>query len=167
MQQALLPLRTLAARTLSRARPSAASALQASLFAGTALLLVLELFAVVVYDESPWKLLRMVAALARGPQALQPADEFAFMPVALGLTLFHAISALYGLALACVLTDSPRRFASSIGIAFGLALYSANFHGFTQLFPWFAELRTIDTIIAHALYGLLLARVYCAFRQAE
>ena len=126
MQQLSLPSRTLgfAARTLSRARPSAAS-------------------------------------------ALQPEDDFAFVPVALGLTLFYAISTLYGLALACVLTDSPRRFASAIGIAFGLALYSANFHGFTHLFPWFSELRTIDTIIAHALYGLLLARAYCAFRHTD
>jgi hypothetical protein len=169
MQQLSLPSRTLgfAARTLSRARPSAATAMQASLFAATVLLLVLEFISIVVYDESPWKLPRMVAALARGPRALQPEDEFAFVPVALGLTLFYAISTLYGLALACVLTDSPRRFASAIGIAFGLALYAANFHGFTALFPWFAELRTIDTIIAHALYGLLLARAYCAFRPAD
>ena len=169
MQQLSHPSRTLgfAARTLSRARPSAGSALQASLFAATVLLFALEFLAIVVYDESPWKLLRMLAALARGPLALQPEDEFAFVPVAVGLTLFYAISTLYGLALACVLTDSPRRFTSAIGMAFGLALYSANFHGFTQLFPWFAQLRTIDTIIAHALYGLLLARAYCAFRQAE
>jgi hypothetical protein len=166
MQPASLPVRTLgaAARSLARARPSAAAALQASLFAATAMLFALQFIGIVAYDESPWKLLRMVAALARGPGALQPDDEFDFVTAATGLTLFYAIATLYGLALACILTDSPRRYASLIGTAFGLALYFANFHGFTALFPWFAEYRTVDTVLAHALFGLLLARAYCAFR---
>ena len=166
MQQASLPARTFdaAARGLARARPSAAAALQASIFAATAMLFAMLFIGIVAYDESPWKLLRAVAALARGPGVLQPDDEFAFAAVATGLTLFYAIATLYGLALAVVLTDSPRRYASFIGVAFGLALYSANFHGFTSLFPWFTEYRTVDTILAHAVFGLLLARAYCAFR---
>jgi len=166
MQPASIPARTLgaAARGIARARPSAAAALQASLFAATAMLLAMQFIGVVAYDESPWKLLRVVAALARGPAALQPEDEFDFLAIAIGLTLFYAIATLYGLALACILTESPRRHASLIGIAFGVALYSANFHGFTALFPWFTEYRTVDTVLAHALFGLLLARAYCAFR---
>ena len=168
-QQLSLQTRTLgaAARGFARARPSAAAALQAALFAGTVLLLVLQFMAVVVYDESPWKLLRMFAAMARGRGALEPDDEFDFALVAIGLILFYALSMLYGLAAACLLTESPRRNASIIGIAFGLALYGANFYGFTALFPWFAGNRTIDTLIAHGLYGLLLARAYCAFREGD
>jgi hypothetical protein len=166
MQQLSLPSRTLgaAARGFARARPSATAAIQSALFAGTVVLLVLEFIGVIAYDESPWKFLRMVAAMARGPAALEPDDEFDFPIVAIGLTLFYALSALYGLAIACLLTDSPRRHATMVGIAFGLALYSANYYGFTAIFPWFAANRTIDTLIAHALYGLLLARAYCAFR---
>ena len=165
-QQLSLPSRTLGAavRGFARARPSAAAALQASLFAGSAYLFVLLFLAVVAYDESPWKLLRMIAALAGGRGVLEPDDEFDFAVIATGLTLFYALSALYGLALACVLTDSPRRHATILGIAFGFALYSANFHAFTAIFPWFAEYRTIDTVIATTLFGLLLARAYCAFR---
>jgi hypothetical protein len=165
-QQASLSARTFgaAARGFARARPNAACAIQASLFATTAMLLAMQFIGMVAYDESAWKLLRMVAALARGPGALQPEDEFDLVAVATGLVLFYAIATLYGLALACILTDSPRRYASIIGIAFGIALYSANFHGFTALFPWFAEYRTVDTVLAHALFGLLLARAYCAFR---
>lgn len=166
MQPVSLPARTFgaAARGIARARPSAAAALQASLFAATAMLFAMQFIGMVAYDESPWKLLRAVAAMARGPAALQPEDEFDFIAVAIGLTLFYAIAALYGLALACILTDSPRRHASILGVAFGLALYSANFHGFTALFPWFTEYRTIDNVLAHAVFGLLLARAYCAFR---
>ena len=154
----------MAVRGLARARPSAKAALQASFFAATLLLVVMQFIAAVAYDESPWKLLRMVAALARGPGVLEPSDEFEFVAVALGLTLFYAIAMLYGLALAVILTDSPRRFANVVGLGFGIALYCANFHGFTGLFPWFAAYRTIDTVVAHALFGLLLARGYCAFR---
>ena len=166
MQHASISSRTLgfAARGFARARPSAAAALPAAIFAATAMLLAMQFIGIVAYDESPWKLLRMVAALARGPGVLQPEDEFDFMVVATGLTLFYAIAALYGLALACILTESPRRYASILGIGFGLALYCANFLGFTALFPWFAEYRTIDTVLAHVVFGLLLARAYSAFR---
>ncbi|HUQ27285.1 MAG TPA: hypothetical protein VM051_01750 [Usitatibacter sp.] len=165
MHQLSIPSRTLgaSARGFARARPSTTAAIHAALFAGTVVLLVLEFIGIVAYDESAWKLLRMVAAMARGPGALEPDDEFDFPVVAIGLTLFYAISALYGLAIACILTETPRRHAAVVGIAFGLALYAANFHGFTAIFPWFAANRTIDTLIAHALYGLLLARAYCAF----
>ena len=156
-----------AARGITRAGPSAAAALQAGLFAGTAVLLVLEVLAVVGYDESPWKLLRMIAALARGPQALEPSDEFDGAIVATGLLLHYALAMLYGLALACLLTDTPRRHANLVGIAFGAALYYGNLHGFTSLFPWFAEMRTIDTLVAYSFFGFLLARSYCAFRSAN
>lgn len=166
MHQLSIQSRTLgaAARGLARARPSAKAALQAALFAGTVFLLVLQFMGAVVYDESPWKLPRMIAALARGPAALEPSDEFDLALVAIGLSLFYLLSMLYALALACILTDSPRRYASLAGAAFGVALYFANFHGFTAIFPWFAAYRTVDTVVAHALFGLLLARGYCAFR---
>ena len=162
-----VPTRTTGAvaRRRARALPSAKAALQAALVAGTFLLFVMQFIGVIAYDESPWKLLRMVAALARGPGALEPDDEFDFAIVALGLTLFYAISMLYGLALACILTDTPRRYVTLVGIAFGIALYCANFHGFTAMFPWFAAYRTVDTFVAHALFGLLLAHGYCAFRR--
>ena len=153
-----------AARGITRARPSAAAALQAGLLAGTAVLVVLEVLSVVGYDESPWKLLRMIAALARGPQALEPSDEFDAAIVATGLMLHYALAMLYGLALACVLTDTPRRHANVVGVAFGAALYYGNLHGFTAIFPWFAEMRTVDTLVAYAFFGFLLARSYCAFR---
>jgi hypothetical protein len=153
-----------AARRFAQARPNARAALLAAGLAGTVLLAVMQFIGAVAYDESPWKLLRMVAALARGPGVLEPDDEFDLAIVAIGLTLFYALSMLYGLALAWILTEAPRRDAGLPGIAFGVALYFANFHGFTAIFPWFAEYRTIDTFVAHALYGLLLARGYCAFR---
>lgn len=158
------PITARAARA-TRRRTQPVAALQAGLAAGAAALFLLQFVGIVVYDESPWKLLRMVAAMARGPGALDPEDEYDGALVAIGLTLFFALSALYALALARLVTDVPRRFAPAVGLAFGAFLYYANFHVFTAIFPWFAPYRTIDTLLAHAVFGLAVAREYLAFRH--
>lgn len=169
MEQLSIPTRTLeaAARGLVRAGPNAVAGLQAALFAATVSLVVLVFIGIVAYDESPWKFLRMVAAMVKGRGALEPDDEFDFAIIMIGLTLYYALAMLYGLAAAPLLGDCPRHYANILGVVFGFALYSANFHGFTVLFPWFAEFRTIDTLFAHLVFGFLLARAYCAFRSQD
>jgi hypothetical protein len=150
-------------RLRRRLRPAAA--LKAGAVAGAIALLLLQFFAIVVYDESPWKLFRMIAALARGPGVLEPDDEFDAAIVAIGLTLHFALALLYALPLAGLVVDAPRRHAYAVGLAFGIALYFANFYGFTALFPWFAPHRTLDTLLVHALFGLSAAKLYWLFRR--
>ena len=166
MIEARLP-KTLAAHPtrLSRRRVQPLAALKAGLAGGAAALVLLQFFGVVVYDESPWKLLRMIAAMARGPAALEPDDEFDAALVATGLSLFFAFSMLYALALSPFAAEWPRRLAPALGVACGAALYYVNFYGFTELFPWFASLRTIDTFLVHVIFGLALVRGYRAFRH--
>jgi len=149
----------------ARRGPRALPAIQAGLFAGAAALLLLQVAGVVVYDESPWKLMRMFAALARGPAALEPEDEFDAALVAMGALLYFSLSVLYSLALSALAAEVPRRLAPALGVAFGLALYVANFHGFTALFPWFVPYRTLDTVLAHGLFGFLAARGLSHFRR--
>lgn len=146
-----------------RLRPG--PAIQAGLAAGIVALLLMQFFGIVVYDESPWRFPRMLAAMARGPSALQPEDEFDAGLVALGATLFLAICVLYSLALSGLLEESPRRFAPALGIAFGLALYVANFHGLTAIFPWLVAYRTLDTVLVHAFFGFAAARGYSLLRR--
>jgi len=167
MHQFSLPSRSfgVAARSLFHARPNLAAALQASLLAGTALLLVLGFIGVVAYDESPWRLLRAIAAVLRGPDILDDPDEFDFAIVATGLALFYAVATLYGAALSFLLGDSPPRYAIAIGAAYGFALYSALFHGLASAYPWLSAYRTVDTLVACVLYGALLARAYRVFRH--
>jgi hypothetical protein len=161
------PQRTLGARArrLSRRRVQPLAALKAGLLASVAALFLLTFFGVVVYDESPWRLMRMIAAMVRGPAALEPDDEFDAALAAIAMLLFFALAALYSLALSALVSDSPRRYGALIGIAFGVALYHANFFGFTAIFPWFASLRTIDTLVVHAVFGLLIAKSYWFFRH--
>jgi hypothetical protein len=159
--------RTLGTRpqTPARRRVSVAAAIKAGLLAGAVTFLLLQFFGIVVYDESPWKLLRMIAAMVRGPAALEPDDEFDAGLVAIAAVLFMAIAVLYSLALAAIMADSPRSHSALLGVAFGVALYFVNYYGFTALFPWFASHRTIDTLIVHAFFGLLIARMYWLFRR--
>ena len=149
----------------ARRRVHAWPAIQSGLTAGTIAFVLLQFFAVVVYDESPWRLLRAVGAMVRGPAALDPADEFDAGIVLTGLALYYSLSALYSLALAGLLSDSPRRWAAMLGAAFGALLFAANFEGFTAIFPWFAAYRTVDTLMAHVIFGIAAARGYSLFRR--
>ena len=146
-------------------RLHAGAALAAGLLGGAVLLGMLVGFATVVYGEEPWKLLRMIAATVQGPQALASPDDFDARLVLMGALLHFLFATLYALALAGLVAESPRRLAPWLGLAFGVALYFANLHGFTRLFPWFAEMRTVDTFVAHAFFGLLVAQSYVAFSQ--
>ena len=153
-QRLVTPLRN------HRARVRCAAALGAGLVAGTALLVAMLVTAVAIYDESPWRVIRMIAATVYGEAALD-GDGFDARIVAVGLAMHYALSMLYSLALAGLLVDFRRWLAPWMGLAFGIALYFANLYGFSHLFAWFVELRTADTLVAHALFGLLLARAYC------
>ena len=164
VQRQSLPARPLAARVY---RLSAPAALKAGLVAATIALALLQVFAIAIYDESPWRLARMMAALVRGPAVLEPDDEFDAALVAIGTLLHFALALLYALALACLVADAPRRHATLIGLAFGAALYFANLYGFTALFPWLKSLRTIDTLMVHMIFGVTVADGYWAFHRTR
>ena len=136
------------------------AAVAAGLVAGTIAIVAMLAMAMAVYDESPWKMPRMIAAIAMGPSALQPEDEFAFAVVATGILLHFALALVYSFALALLVKDPPDAAAPWIGLAFGVALYFANLHGFTRLFPWFVPMRTLDTLGIHALFGIVAATTY-------
>ena len=152
-------------RASSRRRPDALAALIAGLAAGALLFALLQVFAMSVFDEPFWRLPRMIAAMVRGPAAIEPDDEFDGMLVLIAAALWTSLSLLCSLALAYLLTDIPRSYAAWTGLAFGAALYFASFYGFTTLFPWFASYRTLDTFVAHILSGAAAALVYTATRR--
>jgi hypothetical protein len=130
------------------------------LAAGTLSLIAMVMLSMLVYDESAWKLPRMAAAVLAGPRALEPDDEFSFTLVALGIVAHFSLAVLYGAVLATLVKDLPEAAAPWIGMTFGVGLYFGNLYGFTQLFPWFAELRTLDTLAAHVLFGIVAATAY-------
>lgn len=152
-------------RPLGRRRVDPVAALKAGLLGAGIALVLFQFIGIVVYEEAPWKFLRMVAAMVRGPGALEPDDEFDAGLVAIGLALHFALALLYSLALSVALADAPRRYGALIGMAFGIALYHANLYGFTAVFPWFTPYRTIDTFVVHVAFGLLVAKAYWFFSR--
>ena len=138
----------------SRAVPLA-SATRTGLLAGAALLGMLLLLSVTLYDESPWKLLRMIGATVFGPTALAPESQFDLRIVSTALALHFTLTAACAAMLSRVAARLRRVPSAALGIAFGALLYGANVYGAAVLYPWLAELRSVDTLLAHLLFGLL------------
>jgi uncharacterized membrane protein YagU involved in acid resistance len=81
-------------------------------------------------------------------------------------TLVHfALSIVYGLALAPVI--SRLRTAPSLlaGAAFGLCLYGINMYGFSAVFPWFEAARDWITLVTHVVFGAAVAGAYKMLQQ--
>lgn len=96
---------------------------------------------------------RLTAALVLGREVLPPPAEFD-VTVMLVATLIHfSLSLLYAAAL-LPLSRLRRIGALIVSILFGTALYAVNLHGFTLLFPWFAETHGAITFVAHLVFGV-------------
>ena len=146
------------------AAPRAGASLAAGVVAGTVTIALMQWVSIVAYDESPWKLPRMMAALVAGPGVLVD-EDIPGAAVALGYAVHYTLSLLYALALGGVLGGLRREHPPIVGFLAGVALYAVNLHGFTAVFPWFAEMRTLDTLIAHAVFGVVAAGAYCEFSR--
>lgn len=137
----------------------------AAFFAGSVMLLALGLLSITVYQEPAFKLVAMMAATVIGPEALQRGADLDASVLAAAFAVHFGLALVYAAALATILRDLPEWSAPWAGMAFGALVYCANLHGFTLAFGWFAELRTVDTFVAHVAFGLLLARGVSAPRR--
>jgi len=136
------------------------AALFASFSAASLVLIAWLACSTTIYAESVWKLPRMTAAMVLGPRVLEPQDELDVAVVSTGLALHFALALGFG-TLAALLVRTVRDGAvAATGAAFGLALYALDLHGMTAFFPWFAPLRTLDTLAAHVLFGIVAATAY-------
>lgn len=150
-----------------RERLDVGAAMGAGVFAGTLFLMMMLAFSAAIYGEPPTVLLRMIAATVRGPAALSADEQYDMAFATLGLTLHYAFAVLYALAFVGVMVECRRALAPWLGLAFGAFLYALNLHGFTMLFPWFADLRTLDTLVAHLVFGFLLSQSYWSFAGTD
>ena len=135
-------------------------------FAAGAVLMVLELaWAAVTGSNGPWRISQLVAALLLGPGSLQVSPSHFDVGVAtLALGTHYVLGVAFGLVLGFILAgfhyDTSRVAMALIGAAFGVFLYLLNFTALTQLFPWFAELRSWATFVSHLVFGVSAALLY-------
>ncbi|PFH20067.1 sodium:proline symporter [Burkholderia sp. JKS000303] len=120
-------------------------------------------------DDTFYNLLRdarLTAAIVMGRAVL--GTSAGFDPTIMGVaTLVHAaLSLAYTAVLATLVRNLSRGAALLAGGVFGLVLYGVNLHAFTAIFPWFVPVRGAITLVAHLVFGVTAAGVYCLVRRA-
>ncbi|WP_175856206.1 sodium:proline symporter [Burkholderia anthina] len=109
---------------------------------------------------------RLTAAIVMGRAVL--GTSAGFDPSIMGVaTLVHAaLSLAYTAVLVMLVRNLSRGAALLAGGVFGLVLYGVNLHTFTAIFPWFVPVRGAITLVAHVVFGVTAAGVYCVVRRA-
>ena len=151
-----------------RNAPDGRAAILAGVAAGVGSALAQVLLWLVFTDAFPHALFRdarLTAAILLGQGVLPPPATFDAVILLISALIHFALSIVYGLALAWVLTRAAVGATLLIGALFGLALYAVNLYGFTALFPWFAQVRDWVTLTAHLVFGVTAAGVYRWLRQ--
>jgi uncharacterized membrane protein YagU involved in acid resistance len=110
---------------------------------------------------------RLAAAIVMGPSVLPPPASFDALVMGVSTLVHFVLSIAYATVLALAITRLRTSTSLAVGATFGLALYAVNLHGFTVVFPWFAQVRTWDTLLAHLAFGIVAAFVYCRCRSDQ
>ena len=114
---------------------------------------------------SPWVPLRMMGAIVLGPAALSSPDTFDARIVVVAILLHLVLSIVYGTYLALVIPRVDTAMGILVGGFYGLALYYINFYGFNAFSPWFVDHRDWLSIVAHCVFGAVLAYAYTALNS--
>lgn len=97
--------------------------------------------------------LRMIGAIALGPEALDPAYSLLSASVA-GVLVHMGLSIIYGLLFgeASTVLRGPAAFIG-LGSVFGLALWLVNFYLIAPVaFPWFLDASPVVQFVAHTFF---------------
>jgi hypothetical protein len=107
---------------------------------------------------------RLAAALVLGPSVLPPPASFDPGVMAVATLVHFALSLVYTAFVARLVERRTPGTAAAIGAAFGLVLYAVNLHGFTLVFPWFAQARDWIAMAAHVAFGVAAALTWIGVR---
>lgn len=144
--------------------PGAHISMKAVVCAGVAagiVFLTLELILTpLLMGQSPWVPMRMIAAITMGHVVLPPPDTFESGAVAAALVVHFILSFLYALVFSFIAKGRSLPADTLLGAGFGLLLYAVNYYGFTQLFPWFIEMRHWATALIHVAAGATMGATY-------
>ncbi|MGZ8255438.1 MAG: sodium:proline symporter [Burkholderiaceae bacterium] len=144
-------------------RSRIAAWLVAALAAGMLSTVVQVLLWVLFTDQWPAILFRdarLAAALLMGPSELPPPASFDITVMAVASVVHFALSLVYAGLVALLVERQPSGRVVVLGAAFGLVLYLVNMHGFTWIFPWFAQSRDLIAVVAHLAFGVFAAVAY-------
>ena len=142
--------------------PDWPAALIAGFLAG-ALLMVLEFLWAATGGDDPWAVAHKVAGITLGHDIATTAD-FSASVITVALITHYVLGMLFGCILAMVLSafrlEASPGMAFGIGAVFGIALYFFNFYAMAKAYPWFVEMRTLETFIGHVIFGMVAGFLY-------
>ncbi len=116
--------------------------------------------------QSPWGPPRMMAAMVLGKGILPPPADFSFVAMAVAMMIHIPLGIVYGLVLCRAAHRLGMGAALLAGAVFGVAVYAVNFYLVAPMvFPWFVEARNWVSLVAHALFGMVLGGAYVTLRD--
>jgi len=132
-------------------------------FGAGGILMLLELAYTQFSGGEPWRITRMVAAMAMGWEVLQTSG-YSLSIVIAALVVHYVLGITFALMLAAIIApfhlDSSHMLVILTGAAFGVLLYVLNFYGMVGAFSWFADLRGWPAFIGHVAFGASAAWFY-------
>lgn len=149
--------------------PDWPAALIAGFLAG-ALLMILEFLWAVTGGNDPWAVAHKVAGITLGHN-VATTSGFSTGVIATALMTHYVLGMLFGCILAAILStfrldDSPG-MAFGIGAVFGLVIYIFNFYVMAKAYPWFVDMRTLETFIGHVIFGMTAGFVYWRMQRRQ
>ena len=149
-------------RPLKRRLVSWRTAVVAGICAGviaTAVQLVLWWIAGYPLPETLYRDARLAAAIVMSRDVLPPPAAFELGIMLVATVLHFGLSIIYGFVFVYLMRALALGAVAGLfaGLVFGLVLYVVNMYGFTLVFPWFSLVRDWVTVVAHLVFGLVLA----------
>ncbi|WP_338764552.1 hypothetical protein [Massilia sp. METH4] len=132
-------------------------------FGAGGIVMLVELAYAAAMSGDPWRVPRLVAALALGSPVLQ-VGGYSLQVLIAALAVHYLLGTFFGLVLAALM--APFRLDSSVvmavlsGAVFGVLLYLFNFYVITSVLPWFAEMRGWVTVLGHVEFGVMAGLIY-------
>ena len=103
---------------------------------------------------------RLAAAIVLGSEVLPPPATLDWPVLIVAAAVHFALSIIYAIILAVLVSGFDRAISLVIGALYGLALFAINMYGFTAVFPWFSMTRDWITLTAHPVFGVSAAGFY-------
>lgn len=143
------------------------SAAWAGLIGGAVFMMAEMLMVWLFLGQSPWGPPRMIAAMLMGPDVLPPPADFAMAPMVVAMLIHFMLSLVYGFVIAAIVGRMGAGAAVLTGAVFGLvAVYFVNFHLVApMLFPWFTQAQNWVSVLAHGVFGAVVAGAYAGLRD--
>jgi uncharacterized membrane protein YagU involved in acid resistance len=140
------------------------AAIVAGLIAGV-VFLMMEMFLMPLFGLAPsmWAPPRMIGAIGLGEAALPPPATFDLTIVMVAMAIHFANSIVFAIVVAYIIRNLTTVPAILVGVVAALLLYVFVFYVMTQgPWPWFENGRNWLNIVAHIVFGAIVAWWYRA-----